>query len=242
MKSLLIIVSILFAGNIFAQGSTGDVLGEVKDKNTNEPIYYAIVTINDNGTKYQARTDEDGRFRISGIPSGKYLLHIISFEDTMSNIAVNVPIDGYDNLGVIAFEKAESQSFGPVIVTTDRLKLEYGSLPAPSMDAKEIEHFPGKFDQKNIVTAMSSEIRQTEDGDLVIRGARKGDMIYMMDGIKSNEISNVPSCAIGRITVYTGGLPAKYGDTLGGAVVMETKSYFDLYREWEAEQILSGKR
>jgi hypothetical protein len=35
--------------------------------------------------------------------------------------------------------------------------------------------------------------------------------------------------------VYTGGLPAKYGDILGGAVILETKSYFDLYRQWQAE-------
>jgi hypothetical protein len=42
--------------------------------------------------------------------------------------------------------------------------------------------------------------------------------------------------------VYTGGLPAKYGDTLGGVVVMETKGYFDLYRQWEANEIKTGKK
>jgi hypothetical protein len=34
--------------------------------------------------------------------------------------------------------------------------------------------------------------------------------------------------------VYTGGLPAKYGDTMGGAVVVETKSYFELLRNYQA--------
>jgi hypothetical protein len=65
-------------------------------------------------------------------------------------------------------------------------------------------------------------------------------MIFMLDGVKGNEMMNVPSCAIGRMMVYTGGIPAKYGDTLGGVVVMETKSYFDLYRAWEAEQLRLG--
>jgi hypothetical protein len=41
--------------------------------------------------------------------------------------------------------------------------------------------------------------------------------------------------------LYTGGLPAKYGDTLGGVVVMESKSYFDLYRAWQSEQLKAGK-
>jgi hypothetical protein len=82
---------------------------------------------------------------------------------------------------------------------------------------------------------MSSEVKLSEDGELMFRGARKGDMIYVLDGIKSNEVFNVPSCSIARMMVYTGGLPAKYGDTLGGAVILETKSYFDLYRQWQAE-------
>jgi outer membrane receptor protein involved in Fe transport len=41
--------------------------------------------------------------------------------------------------------------------------------------------------------------------------------------------ARIPSSAIGSISVYTGGLPAKYGDTTGGVVVIETKSYMDLY-------------
>jgi hypothetical protein len=82
---------------------------------------------------------------------------------------------------------------------------------------------------------MSSEVKLSEDGELMFRGARKGDMIYVLDGIKSNEVFNAPSCSIARMMVYTGGLPAKYGDILGGAVILETKSYFDLYRQWQAE-------
>jgi len=35
---------------------------------------------------------------------------------------------------------------------------------------------------------------------------------------------------------YTGGIPAKYGDTTGGVVILETLSYFDLYNAWLAGQ------
>ena len=75
----------------------------------------------------------------------------------------------------------------------------------------------------------------------VFRGARKGDMLYLMDGVKTESIGNVPSCSIGRLMVYTGGLPAKYGDTMGGVVVMESKSYFDLHRKWVSSQLKEGK-
>ena len=83
---------------------------------------------------------------------------------------------------------------------------------------------------------MSSEIQRDDDGELSFRGSRKGDMIYLIDGIKSTDVYNVPSCSISKMMVYTGGLPAKYGDTLGGAIVVETKGYFELYREWLSNQ------
>ena len=89
---------------------------------------------------------------------------------------------------------------------------------------------------------MSSEVRKTEDGELVFRGARKGDMIYLIDGVKTRDAGSLPGVSIGRMQVYTGGLPAKYGDTLGGVVVIESKSYFDLYRSWESDQIRKGLR
>lgn len=231
---------LVMTGVSYGQGSLGDVIGEVKDKKSNQPIFSAVVTIEDNGAKYQARTDPDGRFRISAVPAGKYFARIVYYEDTMKNIPVNVPIEGFDNLGIIAFESGVSIVFEDIIVDTKRMKLEYGFLPVAQMDAEQIEQSPLKFDQKSLIASMSSDIKMTDDGELYFRGARKGDMVYYMDGIKSNEVSNVPSVAIGRMMVYTGGLPAKYGDTLGGVVVMETKSYFDLYREWEAAQIISG--
>ncbi len=115
---------------------------------------------------------------------------------------------------------------------TPGLRLIGGDLPIPSLTAKEIARSPAKFDPKGLIISMSSEARLTDDGELVFRGARKGDMLYMVDGVKGNEVQRVPSAAIGNMMVYTGALPAKYGDTLGGVVIVETKSYFDLYRDW----------
>ena len=82
---------------------------------------------------------------------------------------------------------------------------------------------------------MSSDIHMSDDGELSFRGSRKGDMIYVIDGIKCPEVFNVPSCSISKMMVYTGGLPAKYGDTLGGAIVVETKGYFELLRAYKAQ-------
>lgn len=221
------------AGITFGQTATGDIVGEVVSAKSQQVIIGAKTLIEDNGRKYQAITDVDGRFRMTAIPAGKYSMKIFYMGDTMSNIAVDVPIEAYCNLGRIEFEsKIVAQKN---VKVTPKVKINFGEIPVKEITSMEIKRSPVKFDVKALVTTMSSEVKLTDDGELIFRGARKGDMIYVLDGIKSNEVFNVPSCAIGRMMVYTGGLPAKYGDTLGGAVILETKSYFDLYRQWQAQ-------
>lgn len=238
MKKLILLGCLL--ANQFANGQSalGEVVGTVVIEQTGEAVWGAQVYINDQDRVYQALTDMDGRFRLSAIPSGEYFLNIKFRKDTMSNISVNVPMDGIANTGTLKFVAGEVLLKVVTVKADDgRMKLEYGSLPIKQLTAEEIEQSPLKFSIANLATTMSSEVKIAEDGQLMFRGARKGDMIYMLDGVKSNDVYNVPSCSIGRMMVYTGGLPAKYGDTLGGAVVVETKSYFDLYRAWEREEM-----
>lgn len=243
MRKLMMIAALLFSAQSFAQQAMGDVIGEVVEIGSVNPVDGAVAYIEDNGRLYQAKTDIDGRFRISGIPTGTYILNIKKFEDTVKNIVVDVPIDGFDNVGVIEFGKMQVLATTTVVAKDpNRIRLIDGNLPVASISAKEIDKSPAKFDVKGLISSISSDVRQTADGELVFRGARKGDMIYLVDGVKTRDLGSIPGVSIGRMQVYTGGLPAKYGDTLGGVVVVESKSYFDLYRSWEAQQIKAGLR
>lgn len=229
MKALLTLFFFAFVLNFLAQSSSGDVLGTVFDADTKQPMEYVKAMIIDQGKKYQALTDKDGRFRITAIPSGKYNVFLVFGRDTSKLYPVDIPIDSYGNIGEVTFapkgvEKGE-------IIVKERLRLRMGELPTPELTEKDIKHNPNKFSVATMATQMSSEIKMADDGELMFRGARKGDMIYVLDGVKLQDVYNVPSCSINRMMVYTGGLPAKYGDTLGGAIVVETYGYFDLLRQ-----------
>ncbi len=242
MKKALVIMALVLAGQVSAQQALGEVTGYVYQLGTKVGLIDAKVVIEDFGRVYQARVDIDGSFRISAIPAGAYQVDIIYQRDTMEQLSVNVPMNGIGRMGDIEFTGG-IQDLGDVVVrgTSDEIKLIDGNLPVKSISAKEIAASPVKFDLKGLITSISSDVRQTADGSLVFRGARKGDMIYMVDGVKVREdAGRIPSVAIGYMQVYTGGLPAKYGDTMGGVVVIESKSYFDLYRAWEAEQLRNG--
>lgn len=242
MKKLMLMLALGITSFSFGQVALGEVIGEVKSFSTGDAVIDAHIYIDDNGKRYQAKSDLDGRFRISAIPAGTYLVNIKKGADTLSNLIVEVPMDGFANMGVIEFGTVTEIVGTHVKAGGDRIKMIDGNLPVKTLSYKEIDKSPLKFDIKGLVTSMSSEVRQTADGELVFRGARKGDMIYLIDGVKTRDAGSVPGASIGRMMLYTGALPAKYGDTLGGVVVMESKSYFDLYRAWEAEQIKKGLR
>jgi len=233
----MLIGFMMITGLSFGQGSLGEIVGTVIDNKSNDTLIGAQVFVIDQDRKYQALTDLDGRFRITAIPAGEYLLHVKYSFDTMPGITVRVPMDGIYNTGIIRFIKTKELDGIIVTAKSNRIRLEYGSLPIKELTQEEIEKSPVKFSIANLATSMSSEVKMSEDGELMFRGARKGDMIYLLDGVKSSEISNIPSASIGRMMVYTGGLPAKYGDTLGGAVVVETLGYFDLYRAWQSAEM-----
>ena len=235
MKKWFAVWMLVLAGNTIAQSVTGDIIGIVMNVNDDKPLPNARAVVEDQDKKYYAMTDADGRFRISSVPVGKYTMYIVYKADSLKGIPVDVPIEAYCNLGTILMNTNAVQTMKAVPVGT-RIRLIYGELPVKELTSKDLVHNANKFDIKTLATSMSSEIKVDDDGQLMFRGARKGDMIYILDGIKSNEVYSVPSCSINRMMVYTGGLPAKYGDTLGGAIVVETKSYFDLYRAYMSNQ------
>jgi outer membrane cobalamin receptor len=99
---------------------------------------------------------------------------------------------------------------------------------AMTMTSKEIEKSPLLREPVDLIATMPGVTKK--GGQLYFRGARSDAILYFIDGVKNRGSGlGIPSSAIGEITVYTGGIPAKYGDVTGGIVVVETKSYFDLY-------------
>lgn len=240
MKKLIVAALMVFPLLSFAQNSTGEVVGTVVLKKDKSPAVGAKVYTKINDAMYGARTELDGRFRISAIPPGKHLFFIVYEGDTLPNQMITVPMDDIATFGTIVFDNNVQVLTEAWVKPKEFESLTYGVKPEIKMTTEQIKQSPQKFDQKAMIASMSSDIRLTDDGELVFRGARKGDMIYVMDGIKMNIVSNVPSASIGSMMAYTGGIPAKYGDTTGGVVVMESLSYFDLYRAWYARQLKEG--
>lgn len=231
MKTITFIAALFLGGATFAQNTFGDIIGTFTAPDKKEGIFGAYAVTTRGEQVFKAVTDEDGRFRISAIPAGNYMVYFIFEGDTTySKQMVEVSPDGFGDNGLVAQTNTTEI---PVIEVTEQIyRLKRGVAPEIKLTKKDIQHMPIKFDAKKMVASMTSDVKLTDDGQLIFRGARKGDVINYIDGVKMTDVQNVPSAALGYIMVYSGAIPAKYGDTTGGVVVMETLSYFDLLREY----------
>jgi len=91
----------------------------------------------------------------------------------------------------------------------------------------QLEQIPDSKSISSIIRTFFTDVKVSDNGEEVyFRGSRNGDAVYYVDGVKlmDNKL-HVPGNSISSMTVYTGGVPAKYGDFTGGVVVVETQSY-----------------
>ena len=185
-------------------------------------------------------TDINGEFTLKPLNPGVYNLNIsYTGMDSIIISGVQVLPDKIEFLGDI-YMKEKSESIGGIDVIAHKQKLINPEDPGKmSLLPAQLERTPGKRDMTNLITLVSPEIKvDTETNQIIVRGSRPGTSVYYVDGIKvSSTESLLPNTGIGSVTVYTGGIPAKYGDMTGGAIIMESKSYFDLLSAWEASQI-----
>ena len=234
-KITLIIAAVFCSGMLSAQVSLGTLKGQIVDAEK-KSIPSAKVFLEGQGTVNRKVTDLDGKFAFEALKPGVYIVKAVSMgKDTTTINKVEIKSDGITNLETIALQD-NSIMKDPIIIEykTPLIKKDIAKIEISGAD---IANSPNIRNPKELFASMNSDIIIQEGTDeMIIRGSRPGDVIYYVDGVKSNDLNGVPGVGIGSMMGYTGGIPAKYGDTTGGVVVLETKSYFDLYYAWKARQ------
>ena len=232
MKRIMIIVCCILGINASAQQGDGTIMGTVYGSDSAKVQPFAVVWIDYNGSKFQVRADLEGKYKISPVKAGTYNLHgkhLTGGVRTMTG--VNVYSDAIAKHNI--FLADTSNILGTITVVAEPLiQLEHVN----KIRLADITHNPNIQSPKTMLAGMNSDIKLNSDNELIIRGSRPGDVVYFVDGVKQTNMQQVPGVSINSMSVYTGGIPAKYGDTTGGVVILETKSYFDLYYAWRASQ------
>jgi hypothetical protein len=241
MKNAIFTLAAFIIGitSVYAQTSMGTIKGKVYEKETGEPLPGAAVYVEVAGEKVGAATDFDGNYTIANINTGTYNVQITFMgkqEQLISGVEVTPnKITFVDNAKLADL----SHGLKPVMVVAHEVDLIDKDNPTAIVKkAAYIKNNPARRNIGSLATQFDSGIQSSEDGQqLYFRGSRSDAIGYYIDGVKATgALNGIPSQSIGSMTVYTGGVPAKYGDVTGGVIIVETKSYFDLYNEWKARQ------
>ena len=235
LKMSLMIAMIGLINGLSAQVTTGTISGYVFESDSATIIPFAKLWVETESGKRYTKADLDGKYKIDALKPGVYNLTATAMNfDTLTIAEIRVNPDGITTVNMPV--PVDSKVLGPVIIVYTPPMINKDT-PRLLIDVQDIENSPYVRDPKGLLVGTSSEVNQVEGtSDIIIRGSRPGDAIFYIDGVKANDMTSVPGVAIQGLEAYTGGIPAKYGDTTGGVVVLETKSYFYLYYAWKARQ------
>lgn len=129
------------------------------------------------------------------------------------NIQLKAKTDTLDDIVIVPDVESMVQKTMTIGMNIDYTQIKNGAAP--------------RNDVINIIVNFTPGVLPTDDGkDLYVRGARKGSNQYFVDGEKTFGTFDVPGQAVQGVVVYTGGVPAMYGDFTGGVVMITTKNYF----------------
>ena len=234
MKKLttLLFATIFLASISFAQ--LGEIKGFVKNEK-GEPIWNASVYVEIGGNLIGDAADFDGKYTIKPLNPGRYTV-ITKIQGYAPVKTKNVLITS-DKITYVNVEmKATSEDLPEFVLVEHK-------IPLIPKDEPGVQHVLPKEFKKSVnrnnpimaITTMTTGLTLAPNGkDVYVRGSRPSSTQFITDGMKSITGGiGIPGQAIGSVKVYTGGVPARYGDVSGGVIVVETKSYFDLAQKYK---------
>lgn len=235
-KAILLICmfQLIVAGSLWAQATTGSIVGRVTDPSGATVVGAQVVATNENtGVSYPGKTDELGDFKVSYLPPGSYSVTVTKTGfDTASFRHVEIAIDQKQLLNV-SFRvgmvtevvtitappnplQTQSMETGDVINTQDIL-----DLPLNGRNFLDLTTLtPGVVSANTAINSFG----------VSVNGQRGYANSIMIDGIeattnRTQDITVTPSVdSVQEFKIITSAYSAEFGRAAGGVVSIQTKS------------------
>ncbi|MBC8084916.1 MAG: TonB-dependent receptor, partial [Hymenobacter sp.] len=186
---LLLLLFLTGVGQPVAAQNTGTVSGTVRDRKTQETLPGVTVALE--GTSLGTATDTDGRFRLTGVPTGSYNLRA-TFVGYDALLRANVNVTS-GNANILSLELSSgSQQLTEVTVTASRaIRVATAETPlsVQQLNTEEIKSNPGgNFDISRVIQSLPGVGTTAASGgfrnDIIIRGGAPNENVYYLDGIE----------------------------------------------------------
>lgn len=221
-----------------AQQTYGEIRGVLKNELKEKVPFATIKILQDDRLIGGTESDADGNYKYKPLEPGLYDVVVMESGHQSKKITgVKVVPGDATYLNV----KMTSNTFTEVVVNGKLIVEDYTKTGAEtnvysmkSLDATELMQnsaFERGGDLMTVVSTLASDVVEDASGGFHFRGGRSDANGVYIDGVKSLDMGTIPSLSLENVTVFTGGVPAMYGDVLGGVVIVTTKSYFSGIRE-----------
>jgi hypothetical protein len=245
------IVLLLISGTAtFSQTITQTIRGRVTDRDTKISLVGVNVLIVGANPPVGTITDENGNFRLTGIPVGRIdiKLSYIGYEEI---IIPNVLVNSGKEV-ILEPEMQESLvEIDEVKVTARKNKAEVlnemALISSRSFSVEETKRYAGSFnDPSRMVSAYAGVTSDPEgNNDIIVRGNSPKGILWRLEGVDipnpnhfANEgatggpISALNSDMLSNSDFYTGAFSPEYGNALSGVFDMKLRSGNNEKREY----------
>ena len=227
MKYKILLLAFTILSAVAFSQSTGSLSGYVIDQGNLDPIPGAQVYVETKNGLIGTVTDSIGHFIIKPLNAGNYTL-FASYMGYEKKSIVNIDVRGEFDTEIGKIDLNQGISMKTVVITYTRPLIDPEGGNVVFMDPKIISDLPDGRNLTTVLEIISSEFYVSDNQEEVhFRGSRNDMTAYLIDGIRVESMEGVPGLAIGSVSVYAGGIPARYGDFTGGVVVVETLGYYD---------------
>ncbi len=232
--TFLIVVIFLSTAASFGQTLTQTVKGKVLDAETGAPLLGANIILLDADPPKGAITDENGYFRLEGIPVGRasFQFTFLGYEDfVISEILIG---SAKEVALTIYLTEALNQLDEVVLVApTDNINPnnKLATVSARSFSVEETKRFPASVSDPGRMALSFAGVTNSDDtsNEIIIRGNAPNQLLWRIEGIEVPEpnhfseegyspgnVSLISSNLLGKSDFFTGAFPATYGNALSG--------------------------
>ena len=210
----------LSASIILAQSMTSKISGKVVDGTETMP--QIRVLLKKNGIAiFQTQTDSDGNYSFSNLENGEYevVAVVASLEKGNQEATVFSGKSTSVTLNIADVHIGPTEIWGKVD-NKPNFDIDI-TIVGPTLSRIEIRQSPIR-DIKDFVVAIGGADRNPKTGELFMRGGRSNATQFIIDGQKIQGEPSVPKAMMSEIQVINGGIPAQFGDCIGGVIVVST--------------------
>ncbi len=227
MKRLTLLCMAFGISSVLLAQNEGEITGKVYDPETGKAVPLAHILLSSEGKHVMdLESDFNGMYTASLLKPATYDLKAILL--------------GYDTVVITGIVVGSDAMVYQDILMSEGIGLDPFEYKIPLVsknDMQEETTLTGaelrQQGNDNIVDAVIKNVPKVipneRSGGISIAGSREDAVLYVIDGVRVIGSAYLPMNAIKEVNVITGGIPAAYGDFMGGVVEITTKNYAGVY-------------